>query len=105
MRNYALAISTKDRKDDVRLSTALHKLTEEDAALHWEQDEAMHETRLRGVNDEHLKVTLERLRRRYGVAVDSSRRRSATRNRSARPSPSAAGTRSSRAATASSAIA
>ena len=26
----ALAISTKDRKDDVRLSTALHKLTEED---------------------------------------------------------------------------
>ena len=30
VRNYALAISTKDRKDDVRLSTALHKLTEED---------------------------------------------------------------------------
>jgi elongation factor G len=69
--NFALAISTKDRKDDVRLSTALHKLTEEDRALKWEQDEAMHETRLRGVNDEHLKVTLERLRRRYGVAIDS----------------------------------
>ena len=31
----------------------------------------MHETRLKGVNDEHLKVTLERLKRRYGVAVDS----------------------------------
>ena len=70
-RNYALAIATKDRKDDVRLSTALHKLTEEDRALLWEQDEAMHETRLKGVNDEHLKVTLERLKRRYGVAVDS----------------------------------
>jgi elongation factor G len=70
-RNYALAIATKDRKDDVRLSTALHKLTEEDRALVWEQDEALHETRLKGVNDEHLKVTLERLKRRYGVAVDS----------------------------------
>ncbi|MGZ8998062.1 MAG: elongation factor G [Allosphingosinicella sp.] len=70
-RNYALAISTKDRKDDVRLSTALHKLTEEDRALLWEQDEALHETRLKGINDEHLKVTLERLKRRYGVAVDS----------------------------------
>ncbi|MBX3562057.1 MAG: elongation factor G [Sphingomonas sp.] len=69
--NYALAIATRDRKDDVRLSTALHKLTEEDNALTWEQDEAMHETRLRGVNDEHLKVTLDRLKRRYGVAVDS----------------------------------
>ncbi len=70
-RNFALAISTKDRKDDVRLSTALHKLTEEDRALKWEQDETMHETRLRGVNDEHLKVTVDRLRRRYGVAIDS----------------------------------
>ena len=30
VRNFALAIATKDRKDDVRLSTALHKLTEED---------------------------------------------------------------------------
>ncbi|HEY5712986.1 MAG TPA: elongation factor G [Allosphingosinicella sp.] len=70
-RNFALAIATKDRKDDVRLSTALHKLTEEDSALTWEQDEVMHETRLRGVNDEHLKVTVERLRRRYGVAIDS----------------------------------
>ena len=71
IRNFALAIATKDRKDDVRLSTALHKLTEEDRALEWEQDEALHETRLKGVNDEHLKVTLDRLKRRYGVAVDS----------------------------------
>jgi elongation factor G len=71
VRNYALAIATKDRKDDVRLSTALHKLTEEDRALIWEQDETMHETRLRGVNDEHLRVTLDRLKRRYGVPVDS----------------------------------
>ncbi|MEA3016400.1 MAG: elongation factor, partial [Sphingomonadales bacterium] len=69
--NYVLAIATKDRKDDVRLSTALHRLVEEDPMLEWEQDEALHETRLRGVNDEHLKVTLERLKRRYGVAVDS----------------------------------
>ena len=69
--NYVLAITTRDRKDDVRLSTALHKLVEEDPMLEWEQDEALHETRLRGVNDEHLKVTLDRLKRRYGVAVDS----------------------------------
>jgi elongation factor G len=69
--NYTLAITTRDRKDDVRLSTALHKLVEEDRSLDWEQDEALHETRLRGVSDEHLKVTLARLKRRYGVAVDA----------------------------------
>jgi elongation factor G len=69
--NYALAIATTDRKDDVRLSTALHKLVEEDPSLAWEQDEALHETRLKGVSDEHLKVTLAKLKRRYGVAVSA----------------------------------
>lgn len=69
--NHVLAITTRERKDDVRLSAALHKLIEEDRSLHWEQDEALHETRLSGVNDEHLAVTLARLKRRYGVAVDA----------------------------------
>jgi elongation factor G len=69
--NYALAITTRDRKDDVRLSTSLQKLCEEDPSLSWEQDEQLHETRLKGVSDEHLKVTLAKLKRRYGVAVDA----------------------------------
>ncbi len=69
-RNAAIAITTKDRKDDVKLSTALHRLCEEDPALEWIQDEASHETLLHGVNDEHLQVVLTRLQRRYGVAVD-----------------------------------
>ena len=70
-RNAALAITTKDRKDDVKLSTALHRLCEEDPALEWRQDDANHETILRGINDEHLAVVLGRLERRYGVAVDT----------------------------------
>lgn len=71
--NAAVAIVTKDRKDDVRLSTALQKLIEEDPSLTWEQDETAHETLLRGVNDEHLNTTLAKLKRRYGVAVDTHR--------------------------------
>lgn len=70
-RNTAIAITTKDRKDDVKLSTALHRLCEEDPALEWQQDETTHETLLRGINDDHLAVVLGRLQRRYGVAVDS----------------------------------
>lgn len=70
-RNAALAITTRDRKDDVKLSTALHRLCEEDAGLEWLQDDATHETILRGINDEHLAVVLTRLERRYGVAVQS----------------------------------
>ncbi|HEY0960478.1 MAG TPA: elongation factor G [Novosphingobium sp.] len=70
-RNAALAIATRDRKDDVKLSTALHRLCEEDPALEWKQDKASRETILRGVNDEHLQVVLGRLQRRYGVAVEA----------------------------------
>ncbi len=70
-RNAAVAITTKDRKDDVKLSTALHRLCEEDPALQWTQDEASHETVLHGINDDHLGVVLGRLQRRYGVAVNT----------------------------------
>ena len=68
-RNCALAIQPADRKDDVKLSGALSRILEEDASLTLEQDEASHEMRLRGVNDEHLKTTLAKLKRRYGVEV------------------------------------
>ncbi|HUE78907.1 MAG TPA: elongation factor G [Sphingomicrobium sp.] len=70
-RNFALAIEPADRKDDVRLSGALQRLLEEDCALVLEHDEASHEMRLKGVNDEHLNTVLARLKRRYGVEVKS----------------------------------
>ena len=70
-RNAAIAITTRDRKDDVKLSTALHRLCEEDPALEWSQDDASHETLLRGINEDHLAVVLGRLQRRYGVAVET----------------------------------
>ncbi len=70
-RNCAIAIEPADRKDDVKLSGALQRLTEEDAGLIVEHDDANHEIRLRGVNDEHLNTVLARLKRRYGVEVTS----------------------------------
>jgi elongation factor G len=70
-RNCAIAIEPADRKDDVRLSGALQRLVEEDAALIVEHDEVNHELRLRGVNDEHLNTVIARLKRRYGVEVKS----------------------------------
>ncbi len=70
-RNCAIAIEPADRKDDVKLSGALQRLGDEDAALIIEHDDANHEIRLRGVNDEHLNTVLGRLKRRYGVEVKS----------------------------------
>jgi elongation factor G len=68
-RNCTLAIEPADRKDDVKLSGALARILEEDPSLTLEQDEASHEMRLRGINDEHLKTALAKLKRRYGVEV------------------------------------
>jgi len=68
-RNFALAIEPADRKDDVKLSGAIHRMVEEDSALIVEHDDANHELRLRGVNDEHLNTVIARLKRRYGVEV------------------------------------
>jgi elongation factor G len=70
-RNCAIAIEPADRKDDVKLSGALQRLTEEDSGLIVEHDDAKHEIRLKGVNDEHLATVLARLKRRYGVEVKS----------------------------------
>ena len=55
----------------MKLSGALQRLCEEDAGLVVEHDEANHEIRLRGINDEHLNAVVARLKRRYGVEVKS----------------------------------
>jgi len=70
-RNCAIAIEPADRKDDVKLSGALQRLTDEDGGLIVEHDDANHEIRLRGVNEEHLNTVVARLKRRYGVEVKS----------------------------------
>jgi elongation factor G len=69
---YQLAIATKDRKDDVRLSGALQKLVDEDAGLSILHDQATHEILLQGQGDPHLRSVLERLKARFGVDVSTA---------------------------------
>jgi elongation factor G len=66
---YGLAISAKVRNDDVRLSTALAKLVEEDLALTVAQDSDTHQMVLNGQSEGHLRLALERMKRRFGVEV------------------------------------
>ncbi len=68
---YALAISAKVRNDDVRLSSALAKLIEEDPVLTLSQVAQTRQTVLSGQSEAHLRLTLERLKRRFGVDVDA----------------------------------
>ncbi|MEL7052114.1 MAG: elongation factor G [Cyanobacteria bacterium J06588_5] len=66
---YALAIAPEKRKDDVKLSTALSKLLEEDPSLYWEQHGDTHEVILWGQGDMHLQIALERLKRKYNLPM------------------------------------
>ena len=69
----AVAIHVKDRKDEVRLAAALAKLTEEDTALAYVHDPESGELKLFGQGEMHLRVTVERLADRFGVAVETSK--------------------------------
>ncbi|MGB5959166.1 MAG: elongation factor G [Coleofasciculaceae cyanobacterium] len=66
---YALAIAPEQRKDEVKISTALTKLLEEDPSLAWEQHGDTHEIILWGQGEIHLQVALDRLRRKYNLPM------------------------------------
>lgn len=66
---YALAIMPEKRSDEVKLSSALNKLLEEDPGLVWEQHGDTHEVILWGQGEIHLQVALDRLRRKYGLPM------------------------------------
>lgn len=66
---YALAISTTDRKDDVKLSGALHRLAEEDPTLFITQDQQTSETVLHGQGETHLQSAIEHLARDYNLKL------------------------------------
>lgn len=71
----ALAIHARDRKDEVKLGAALRKLGEEDRALAVEQDPDGGALILRGQGEMHLRVSVERLQSRFGVATTTERPR------------------------------
>ena len=66
----AIAISAKERKDDVKLGQALAKLVEEDPSITITHNPETHEVVLWGQGEMHLRVTTERLGDRYGVAIE-----------------------------------
>ena len=66
---YALAIAPERRSDEVKLSSALGKLLEEDPGLHWEQHGDTHEVILWGQGDVHLQISLERLNNKYHLPM------------------------------------
>jgi len=68
---YRLAIEAADRKDEVKVTAALAKLTEEDPSLTVEHRPDTQQMVLAGQGEIHLKVAIERLLSKYGLKLST----------------------------------
>ncbi|MBT7950930.1 MAG: elongation factor G, partial [Gammaproteobacteria bacterium] len=66
-----LAIETKSRGDEQKISEALHKLEAEDQSFLVEHNASLNETVIRGLGELHLRIMLEKLKNNYHVEVDT----------------------------------
>jgi elongation factor G len=65
----AFAIEPKSRQDEEKISVALHKILEEDLALHFDRDAQTKEFLLAGSGQLHVETVIDKLKKRYGVEV------------------------------------
>jgi elongation factor G len=69
---FAVALAARNHKDDVRLSGALNKLIEEDPGLTLTHDPEARQMLLAGQGEGHVRLALERMKRRFGVEIDTA---------------------------------
>ncbi len=81
----SLAVVPKSRSDEQKIGESLAKLSAEDPSLEIEQDPVTHELVLHGMSDLHLQVIEARLKRRYGVEIDTGLPRIAFRETVTKP--------------------
>lgn len=68
----SLAVTPKSRADEQKIGEALHKLVGEDPTLQLVNDGVTHELVIHGMSDMHLLVMEERLKRRFGVEIETA---------------------------------
>jgi elongation factor G len=67
---FSRALEPKTRADEEKISSALHRLLEEDPSLKMERNAQTGQLLISGLGQVHFGVTLARLKRRFGVEVD-----------------------------------
>lgn len=65
----SFAIEPKSRGDEEKISTALHKLSDEDPVLKFDRDPQTKELLVSGSGQLHVEVVVARLKKRFGVEV------------------------------------
>ncbi len=72
---HEIAIAPKSKGEDEKMGSGLHKLKEEDPTLHVRVEGELHQTILSCMGDLQVDVALEKLNRRFGVHVETSKPR------------------------------
>jgi elongation factor G len=70
---FSLALGVENRNDEVKLTAALTKLTEEDPSLSVVHEAETHELVLWGQGEIHLQIAADRLRLKYNLPVKTHR--------------------------------
>ena len=74
---FSLAVTPKNRQDEVKLTGSIAKLIEEDSSLSLDHNADTNQMLLWGQGEIHLKLAIERLRSKYNVEVEVARPRTA----------------------------
>ncbi|MBC2643116.1 MULTISPECIES: translation factor GTPase family protein [unclassified Rhodococcus (in: high G+C Gram-positive bacteria)] len=68
---YGIAVAAESAGDEDKLATALAELVSDDPTLEVTRDSETHQTVVRGAGDVHVQVALTRLKRRYGITLQT----------------------------------
>lgn len=68
---YSLAIRAKTKVDEDKLGPALGKIADEDPTFRTHREGETHQTLISGLGDTHLDIVMDRLKRKFGVEVES----------------------------------
>ena len=65
----SFAVEPKTRQDEEKMSTAMHKILEEDPSLRYGRETQTRQFLLSGSGQQHVEVVVSKLKKRYGVQV------------------------------------
>jgi elongation factor G len=66
---FGLALEATRHGDEQKLADVLHKVAAEDPTLRVENDATLNETVIRGLGELHLRLTLEKIEKQYGLQL------------------------------------
>jgi elongation factor G len=69
----SIALQPKTKEDQEKMAISLQKLTREDPTFKVKTDPETQETIISGMGELHLEIILDRLKREFGVGIDSGR--------------------------------